>query len=288
MSEEPIAILADSTCDIPEHLIQQYNIIIIPQTIIWGSKQYRDRVDLQPGEFYRRLAVEPVRPTSSLPKAQDFLNAFEAAASQGAKQIVLLTVSSAMSGTYQMAKNLAERSKIPVTVIDSKGPTMTLGWQVLAAARARERGEDLPTILDEVSRVRSRMAQFVAMVSLEYLQRGGRIGGAIRWAGTLLKVKPLVSINHQTGLVEPVGLSRTQKALEESLFEKFAEKVSSEKTLHVAVLHGDDPQKGEALAKRVQQELKPVELLVNCTGPVLGINTGPGALALCGYTEGIA
>lgn len=279
-----ISIITDSTNDIPDELLRQYQIIVIPQTIIWGSQQLRDRVDLQAVEFYRRMQTDPVYPTSSLPKVQDFQDAYEQAASQGADQILMLTVSSAMSGTFQMAKTTSEGFRVPVTVVDSKGPTMTLGWQVLAAARKRESGSDLAGILAEIERVRQGMTQLVAMASLEYLQRGGRIGKAIKWVGTQLKVKPLVAINHETGLVEPVGLLRTQKALEETLFEKFAAKVKAG-CCRVAVLHGDVIEKAEVLADRVREELKPVELLINCTGPVLGINTGPGALALCGYTD---
>lgn len=280
-----IGIITDSTCDIPETLLELFGIIVVPQVVIWGEEQYRDRIDLQPTEFYRRLVVDPVRPHSSLPTLIDFQEAFERAISRGADQLVVLTVSSAMSGTYEMARTAAQSCKIPVAVVDSKGPTMTLGWQVLAAARACESGADLDGILKRVEQVRSKLAQFVAMDSLEYLQTGGRIGGAARWAGTLLRVKPLVSINHRTGLVQPEGLVRTHSALVELLYRKFFEALKGGKNLRIAVLHGNVPAKAEALAERIQAEYAPQELLINMTGPVLGINTGPGALALCGYAE---
>jgi DegV family protein with EDD domain len=202
--------------------------------------------------------------------------------------LIVLTVSSAMSGTYQMAVNLAQLEKIPVTVIDSKGPTMSLGWQVLAAARARDGGASAGEIVHCVEDVRDRLMQLVYMESLEYLRRGGRIGQAVKWLGVALQVRPLVSINHRTGLVEPVGLSRTRKAGVEMMFDKFRSFVQNKTDLHVAVLHGNAPADAEALAERVQRELQPSELLVNITGPVLGINTGPGALALCGYGYGPA
>jgi DegV family protein with EDD domain len=123
------------------------------------------------------------------------------------------------------------------------------------------------------------------MESLEYLQRGGRLGGAVKWVGTQLRIKPLVAINHETGVVEPVSMTRTHKALLELLYTKFFEKLKGGKNLHIAVLHGNAPTEAEVLAQRIRQEYQPVELLVNITGPVLGINTGPGALALCGYAE---
>ena len=280
-----IEIITDSTCDIPEKLLEEYGIIVVPLVVVWGDEQYRDRIDLQPSEFYRRLSVDPVQPHSSLPGFYDFQRAYEGAISRGAHELIVLTVSSAMSGTYEMAKTAAEGLSIPVAVVDSKGPTMSLGWQVLAAARARDSGADLNSILNCVDMVRNKLAQFVGMDTLEYLQKSGRIGGAARWAGSLLKVKPLVSINHRTGLVEPAGLARTHDALVDLLYRKFFEQLKGGKNLRIAVLHGNVPEEAEALAERIRAEYNPLELLINITGPVLGINTGPGALALCGYSE---
>ena len=281
-----IAIVTDSTCDIPEPLVEQYGIVVVPQTVIWGDEQYRDRIDLQPGAFYRRLVADPVRPQSSLPSLSDFQHAYDAALSRGADAVIVLTVSSAMSGTYEMAQRSAALLHVPAVVVDSKGPTMSLGWQVLAAARARDEGAGVDDILARVAWVRNRLVQLVGMDSLEYLQRGGRIGGAIKWAGTLLRIRPLVSINHETGLVEPVGLARTHTAMVDLLFRRFCEQFKGKSDVRVAVLHGDVPDEAEALSERVRAALNPIELLINTTGPVLGINTGPSALALCGYAEG--
>lgn len=280
-----IAIITDSTCDIPEELINQYGIIVIPQIVIWGEQQLRDRIELQPVEFYERLLTDPQQPHSSLPNVKDIQEAFQQAREHGAAEIIVLTVSSAMSGTYGLVQHVAQEMNVPVSMVDSRGPTMSLGWQVLAAARARDAGADLQAILEEVRLVREKLVQFVAMESLEYLQRGGRIGGAVKWVGSVLNIKPLVSINHQTGQVEPAALARTKKGLVELLYNKFFEKLRGGRNLHVAVLHGNVVEAAGVLAERIRAEHHPVELLVNMTGPVLGINTGPGALALCGYAE---
>jgi DegV family protein with EDD domain len=280
-----IEIITDSTCDIPEALVKENNIQIIPHLIIWGEDQYRDRVDLSPQAFYQRLITDPRRPTSSQASIQDFKNAFEAAETRGASEVLMLTVSSAMSGAYQCALNAAKLVKIPVSVVDSKGPTMTLGWQTLAAARARNAGASVAEILAELEKIRARMAQFVCMDTIEYLQHGGRIGNAIKWVGGLLQVKPLVSINHQSGLVEPVFLARTHHLVVEMMYNKFFQRIGEKSRLHIAVLHGNVEEEAKALADRIRREFNPAELLVNMTGPVLGINTGPGALALCGYSE---
>jgi DegV family protein with EDD domain len=280
-----IAILTDSTCDIPEERVAQYGIRIVPQYIIWGEEQFLDREELSPQAFYERLETDSQKPTSSQATAADFLAAINQAVEDGADQALILTVSSAMSGTYQMAKSAAEKAEIPVSVIDSKGPTMSLGWQALAAARARDEGASMAEIIERVVKVRESLVQVVAMETLEYLAYGGRIGDAAKWVGTLMKVKPVVMINHETGRVEPAGLARTHKAMLRMLEKKFFEAVGTGKKLHIAVLHGNALEEAERLAVRIRAAYNPAELLINTTGPVLGINTGPGALALCGYAE---
>ena len=279
------AIITDSTCDIPDELIQKYDIIVISHILIWGDEQYRDRVDIQPVEFYERFVKDPIRPTTAQASVGDFLGGIQQAIDKGAEGAVILTVSSAMSGAYNMAKTAAEQASIPVRVIDSKGPTMTLGWQVLAAARARDNGAGLDEIVEAAAKVRSGLVQMVAMESLEYLQYGGRIGDAVKWVGNVLRVKPLVSINHETGRVQPVGLARTHHSLVRMLYTKFFDQLRGEGKLHLAVLHGNALTEAQKLAEKIKEEFNPFELIVNITGPVLGINTGPEALALCGYRE---
>ncbi len=280
-----LSILTDSTCDIPEDLIEKYGIIVVSHVVIWGETQYRDRVDLQPKAFYQRLQADDLRPTTAQAGVGDFLAGIRQAKDQGADQVLILTVSSAMSGAYNMAKKAAEQAQIPVTVVDSKGPSMSLGWQALAAARARDEGADLPEILERVEGVRKRLVQVVAMETLAYLQTGGRIGEAAKWVGAVLKVKPVVSINHEKGVVTPAGLARTQKSSRDMLFKKFTQALGEGEKVRIAVLHGDAEEAAQELAQRVRETLAPDELLINITGPVLGINTGPGALALCGYAE---
>ncbi|HZW02969.1 MAG TPA: DegV family protein [Anaerolineaceae bacterium] len=280
-----VGIITDSTCDIPEALIEQHGIHVVHHTIIWGDSQYRDRIEMQPEEFYRRLAVDPHHPTTSQAGIPDFQQAYETVARQGAKEIIVLTLSSAMSGAYQMALNAAKLVKLPVHVVDSKSATMGLGWQVLAAARACAAGADVQGILETIDQVRKKLVLLISMDTLEYLQRGGRIGGAVKWVGGMLNVKPLILVNQQTGLVEPVSLAHTQKAVVEMLYNRFFSKLAGGKNLHISVLHGNAKEKAEELAERIRTEFHPVELLTNITGPVQASNTGPGALSLCGYAE---
>ncbi len=281
----PIAILTDSTCDIPESLIEQYGITVIPQILLWGNQAYKDRADITPLDFYQRLATSRELPTTTQPSPADFEHTYRQSIQAGAKEILMLTVSSAMSGTYRLARQVAEQMEAPVHVIDAKGPTMSLGWQVLAAARERQQGAGIQQILRRIDEVRCRLAQVVCLDTLEYLYRGGRIGNATRLVGSLLDLKPLVHINHESGLVESSGQTRTRKKSIDMLTQLFFELLQPGKNLHIAVLHSNAPEEAMQIAGRIQAEHSPVELLINITGPVLGINTGPRALALCGYCD---
>jgi DegV family protein with EDD domain len=245
----------------------------------------RDRVDITPQEFYQRLVHDPQLPSTTQPGPDDFERAYRREIEAGAREIVIFTVSSAMSGTFQLAKQVGDQMPVPVHVVDSKGPTMSLGWQVLAAARAREAGASTTHMITAADEVRQRMAQVVLMDSLKHLQRTGRIGRASRMVGSMISLKPLVKINHQTGLVEPAGRARTRKKAIDLLIKLFFDQLEVNKPMHIAVLHGNALAEAEALAERIRGTYHPHELVLNMTGPVLGVNTGPSALALCGYTD---
>jgi len=161
---------------------------------------------------------------------------------------------------------------------------MTVGWQTLAAAMTRERGGTAMDMVAAAAKARAKMVQIVCLDTLEFLHRGGRIGTAKKLIGSLLNLKPIVLVNHQTGTVESLAQARTRKKSIEAFYNRFFEMLGMGRQ-HVALLHGNAPEEAAALAERIRQEVNPVELIVNITGPVMGIHTGPGALALCGYTE---
>ena len=283
--DNSIALITDSTCDLPQEFIQQYNITVIPEIVIWGEEALRDRIDITPETFYQRLETDKRHPTTTLPSPADVERAYKDVIARGAKEILAVTISSALSGTYQLVKKIGEEMSVPVHVIDARGPTMSLGWQVLAAARAQEAGAAIEDMINAADRVRQKLIQVVCLNTLEYLHRGGRIGTATKFLGNLLDLKPLVKINHETGIVEAAGQARTRRKSIEALIELFFEKMDLSTPLHIAVLHGNALEEAQALAERIKRDFSPVELLINITGPVLGINTGPRALALCGYTE---
>lgn len=286
MSKHRTALITDSTCDIPRHLIEEYDITVVPLHVIWSDETYRDRVDLDPRDFYRRLTENSDYPTTSHPTPDGFLETYNEAVRNGADEIVVITLSSELSGAFEAASQAGAMTDTPVHIFDSKETTMGLGWQVLAAARARATGTDPQTIIRAADETRQRVGVYVSLDTLEYLHKGGRIGGATRFIGSLLDLKPLVYVDHDTGQVEAAGRVRTRKRGLNQLCERFFEAVGTNGPLHVAVLHGDAPRDAERVAGRIEREYAPIELLIDITGPVLGVHTGPRAIALCGYAEG--
>ncbi len=285
MKEQKIALITDSTCDLPHALRTNHNIHVVPLSIIWGEETLRDGIDIQPEDFYRRLVVDSTYPTTSQPTPQIFSDLYEKVKDEGAEAIVVITISSAMSGTYESARLAATMTDVPVYLVDSKSNSMSLGWQVLAAARVREAGGDINAMIDAARKAREHMVYLVVLDTLEYLHRGGRIGGASRFIGTLLNLKPQISVNHQTGEVEAGRRTRTRKRALAALYQDFFGQLDTRKPMHIAVLHNAALPEAEKIAARIQQEFAPAELLISIVSPVLGVHTGPRAIALCGYTE---
>jgi DegV family protein with EDD domain len=280
-----IAIITDSTNNLPAEFITQYQIKVVPLTLVIGTQTYLDGIEMRPEDFYKRLSSEKHHPTTSQPAPGDFLKAYQTAKEEGAEQIIVLTISSAMSGTIESARMAAKNFDIPVTIIDSKSNTMGLGWQVLACARARETGAEVNEIVAVVDNVREHLHLHVLLDTLEYLFKGGRIAGAAKLVNNVLKIKPQIRVNHASGSVEPVDISRTRAKAIEALYSAFTKKLDLTKPLRIAILHNDALEDAKALAEKVIAELKPIELIIALTSPVLGVHTGPQAIALAGYSE---
>jgi len=283
---EQIALITDSTCDIPTDWVRQYDIAIVPLTIVWGDQQYLDGVDLSAEEFYDRLGKDAHHPTTSQPSPQSFLDAYKQAAAKGYQQIVVFAISSAMSGTMESALRAASESPIPVHVVDSRNNSMGLGWQVITAARVREAGGDLQAMLAAAGQVRDKMAYYISLDTMEYLSKGGRIGDAVTFLGSVLKIKPLICVKPDTGTVGASSPARSRKAAIEGLYKQFFKHINPELPMHITVLHNAALAEAQALAERVKKEYNPQEIFISIVSPVLGVHTGKGALALCGFNEG--
>jgi DegV family protein with EDD domain len=280
-----IALITDSTNDIPKELREKYQIYVVPLTIVWGKEQFRDGIDLDPEDFYSKLTTTPPLPTTSQPTPQEFVDIYQRAQADGADEIVVITISSAMSGTIGSARTAAEGFPIPVHIVDSRSNSMSLGWQVLAAVRERENGGDALQMIAASERVRKSLHYHIVLETMDYLFHGGRIADAARLVTGVLKIKPQIRVNHETGSVEPGDISRTRTQAIERLYSSFFKKLDTTKPMHIAVLHNAALKEAEELAARVREEFHPAELIIAIVSPVLGVHTGPQALALCGFSE---
>ncbi len=284
MTPHRIALITDSTCDIPAEWREQYDLTVIPLTIVFGDQEYLDGVDISPEEFYNRLTTERPLPTTSQPSPRRFLEAYQAAAAKGAQEIIVFVISSAMSGTIQSARQAAEQMSIPVHIVDGKNNSMGLGWQVIAAAREREAGGTVESILKIAGQVRDTMVYYITLNTMEYLAKGGRIGGATKFLETLLRIKPLICVNPISGSVQPSIPARSRQGAINGLMKEFFSHIDTQAPMHITVLHNAALDEAKELAERVQREYSPAEMFISIVSPVLGVHTGPKALALCGYS----
>jgi DegV family protein with EDD domain len=280
-----IALVTDSTCDIPLAWREQYEIQVVPLSIIFGDETYLDGIELTAKEFYKKLVTDPRHPTTSQPSQQLFLDAFSRAHAGGAEHVVVFTISASMSGTIASARLAAQESPIPVEIADSRNNSMGLGWQVMAAARMREKGGDLSAILSAAETVRDKMAYYITLDTINYLARGGRIADAARLVNGVLQIKPLIYVRPDKGTVGAGIPSRSRKSAIEGLFKEFYMHVDVQKPVHVCVLHNDAEDEAEAMLERLRIECNLAEAFIQIVSPVLGVHTGPKALALCGYSE---
>lgn len=283
MDQSAIALITDSGCDLPDELLRQHDIALVPLYVIWGNEQLRDRLDISAQAFYQRLITDPAHPTTSQPQPADFARAIAEAQARGAAEAVIITISSGMSSTYESALGAARTAGIPVHVVDSRANSLTQGFQVLAAARVRAAGGTVQDMIAAADRVRRHAVTLLHVDTLEYLRRGGRIGRAAKWLGTILNLKPLLHVDHQTGRIEPLSRARSRAQSLEKLYTSFFERLDTSLPLHIGIVHSESRADAEALAARIQRDYQPVELLISVTSPVMGVHTGPGAMALCGY-----
>lgn len=285
MMPHAIALVTDSTCDIPAEWVRQYQITVVPMTIIFGNQQYLDGVEMTAEEFYNRLPRESHHPTTSQVTPHQFAQAFRKAAESGAQEVLAITISSAMSGAMASAQEAAKSSPIPVHILDSKSNSMGLGWMLIAAARAREAGGGLDEMISAAKKAQQGMVYYISLDTIEFLSKGGRIAGAVKFLGSLIQIKPLIYVNRETGTVGASIPARSRKGALEGLYKEFFKHFTRGQALHITVLHNNALPEAQALAEKVQQEYAPVEMFITIVSPALGVHTGPGAVALCGYAE---
>jgi DegV family protein with EDD domain len=269
-----IRIVTDSTADLPKQLAEELGISVVPVYVRFGEEVYLDRVDISEDEFYQRLEKTTVHPSTVQPGPQDFLEVYRKL-SPKADGIVSIHISSKLSGTYNsavMAKDMLD-TKCPVEVVDTQMVTMGLGLLVIAAATMAKKGESADKIVKEVKKTIPKIHLLCLFDTLKYLLLGGRIGKAKALLGSILNVKPMITI--KDGEVVPAGQVRTRAKGIDKLLE-FGQNAKNIQDL--AVVYSTTPDEAQNLAERLGSVFDRKRIRMSRVGPALGVHIGPGAL----------
>ncbi|MFZ5820156.1 MAG: DegV family protein [Chloroflexota bacterium] len=281
-----IALVTDSTAYIPQELLRKHNLTVTPQILIWGEETYQDGVDILSEEFFTRLKTAKTMATTSQVPPTTMKTTFEELIAKGF-DVLGIFISAKLSGTMQsaiQAKEMMGKASEKVTVIDSNSTAMAMGFQVLTAARAAESGANLEDIVALVEKARERTGVYFAVDTLEFLHRGGRIGGAQRFLGTALNMKPILAVID--GRVEAIERIRTKGKALERVVELVAEKTKGQSPVHLATLHANAPEEARQLLDKASAMLNATESILAEVSPVIANHAGPGTVGLA-YMAGM-
>jgi DegV family protein with EDD domain len=284
MGKQRIAVITDSTAYLPSAVLERLELSIIPLNVVWGEEVLKDGVDIDPPTFYRRLQSAEVMPSTSQPSAGEFVDFLrEVAERRQTDTIVGVFISSALSGTIASAE--AAKEMLPdmrIEVVDSLSTSMGQGFQAMAAAEVAQAGGSLEEVVRAVHDVRTSQQLIFVVDTLEFLHRGGRIGGGKRFLGTALKIKPLLEL--EGGKIEALEQVRTKKKALARMLELCRDRCDGAPVARAAVLHANALEGALALKEEAQVQLEPGEMYVTEVSPVIGTHAGPGTLGLAFYT----
>lgn len=270
-----VAIVTDSTCSMPSELIDQYDIKVAPQVVIWGDEVLEDGIDISGEQFYERLAGADEMPTTSQATIGSFKKIFEPLV-EADRPIVAICIGDQLSGTLQSATQAkAMFPEAEIETFNSDTVAMALGFQVLAAARAAEEGAATEEVIEAAERAKETSGVVLALDTLEFLHRGGRIGGASRFLGTALNIKPLLEVTG--GRVEPLDRVRTKSRALKRVVDIVVERMDGRPHLQLALHHTGADEMAEELRRKLEDELQPAEVYSSIIPPAVGAHAGPGA-----------
>jgi DegV family protein with EDD domain len=276
-------IVTDSAVDLPEEMFARYGVERMPLLINFGTESLRSGLDIQPEEFYRRLAADPDHlPTTSQPSVGDFVELYRCIG-QSDKDIVSIHISSGLSGTFNSAVQAARQCpELNITPIDTRTLSAAEGFQVVAAAQAIRRGWPLDKLKQRVHEVANQTEIFFTLDTLHYLQKGGRIGRVQAMAGALLNLKPVITVDKGPGTYITVAKGRSMSKSIALIADQVHEKMK-DSPAWVHVLHTNSPDQAQVLHEMIQTRLPRARLTCGQIVPVLGVHTGPGCVgAVCG------
>jgi DegV family protein with EDD domain len=275
----PVRIVTDSACDLPQAACDELDVEVVPLTIRFGEREYVDRQELSTEGFWRELAASSVLPETAAPSVGAFEEVFRRLRDEGADGIVCINLSGRLSATMQSAQVAAKalEGQTPIEIIDSQSASMGIGNLVMYAARRARDGASVEEIVQEVEDRRARQGLFATLDTLEYLRKGGRIGGAQAMFGSMLSIKPVITV--VDGVVEPHGRVRTRsKALRMVL-----DQIPDGKVEQISILHALAPDVDEFLTL-LEPKVPDAEVVVGTIGPVVGVHTGPRVIGIA-YIE---
>jgi DegV family protein with EDD domain len=273
-----VAIVTDSTAYIPKDLLINHKITVAPQVLIWGNETFLDGVDIQPEEFYNRLKKATIMPSTSQVTIASFKDIFSNLLDEG-KQVLALLISDKLSGTINSAIQAREMlPDTPIEIIDSQTTAMALGFQVLTTARAAESGASLAECKALAEKAAQHVGVIFAVDTLEFLHRGGRIGGGSRFLGTVLNMKPILEVTG--GRVEGIERVRTRSKSLNRVVEIVEERVGNRQPVRLASLHANSPEDARLLLDMVNTRFNAVESIISEVSPVVGTNAGPGTVGV--------
>jgi DegV family protein with EDD domain len=277
-----VMIAVDSTSDIPHVRARSLDITIIPLLVLFGDESYRDGIDLTTDEFYKKLTTSPVTPTTSAPSIGAFQEAYEDLIRRGATGILQLCLSAKLSATYSAAVQAAEmvsrEKNVPIEVVDSGQVSAAFGLPAQMLAKEARDGASLDQLKARATSILSRVHLYAALDTLEFLRRGGRISGTAAFAGSLLQVKPLLTV--RDGEVVQLERIRTRG----KAFERVGQLVAKLMPLEAMAIIGSDEDTRQQLAA-VARPFWSGERNEGALGPVVGTHAGPGAGGIMGITR---
>jgi len=276
-----IAILTDSTAYLPKAFVESHNIRVVPLKIHWDGTNFEDGIDITPSEFYERLVKSSSIPTTSQPPVEEFLQIYEELAADHDGIIVPL-ISSGISGTVSSAKTAASMfSKVPVEVIDTRSTASGLALVDIAVAKAVAGGKDLAEIKTFAEAIIQRLDLFFAVDTLKYLHIGGRIGGASRFFGTALNIKPILYLD-KDGKINALARVRTKRKAISKLVELTIAK-AARKPVHAGIIHANALDDAINLQKQLLSQLDCKQSEIYDISPVIGTHVGPGTIGIAFY-----
>lgn len=275
-----LAIITDSTSDLTAERLTDLGVARVPLYVSFRGETHRDWIDIDPSEIVAGVEAGADLPTTSQPSPQDFENAYRDAVENGADRILVLIISSELSGTYQSAMLAKANVDVDVTVFDSRAASLGLGEMVITAARMRDEGAEFDDVVDAMERIRDSNFLLFTVGTLDFLQKGGRIGAASAFVGGLLNIKPILSLDD--GALAPVTRARGAKKAQREIVSRLSDyRQAHQGTLRVNFLHIQDPDAASALRDAVTDAgIEFSDGGVHEFGAVIASHVGPGTYGL--------